>query len=657
MTTSTSQAARLRFEALARAHAERAWRLAHSLMPRREDAEDLLQHSLLHIAQRADAIPEGNPWPWLAAVMTNCARNQWRYAGRRKMASLDVDVDTDRSEAGTGTTTMQIPDHRHSSPDELLADQELAESLRDGLWQLPEGEREVISLCYLGDLTQAEVSESLGIPLGTVKSRCRLGLQRLRESLRDRELSDAALTRSIGLLPFAAPAGGLDVALDSWIGSISSSVFGASSTVSVAGALAGGSVMSGKTVIIGSCVMVALGIGVGAIGQQVLNGDPKPNEYEAFTPGPENPSLTRLRNELESSEARRERLDREYASLIARFEATEQRSLDLGNQLAGVQSENARLLKELRQRSETDTQTASTESATGPTSGDAESLVSKVKAAIASGDKAATLAGMKALSAMGEPALKHYFDAFAEFIKHGNPDSGGKENSLNVSYAEFEGVMSIEQRHYALANRDVNRAARIYAAYWLPWEMNTPLQDRQSMLIDMLREETDPTMLDASMRGLIGVGHPDLPTLLVEFAGRQDAPEQSRVAALKHLSKEIPDKADWQAIAALQSDGNAFVAGAARVYVLRRTPQVSGLLVVSSKLTEGVTDAGLGLGDVILRFDGKAVTSPEELTKWMAATPAGSKVVVEVWRLGESLAPIVNPADYALVTELLTKRE
>lgn len=58
-----------------------------------------------------------------------------------------------------------------------------AHHLRTHLTALPDAQREVIALAYLGELTHTEIADHLGIPAGTVKGRMRLGLEKLRLNL------------------------------------------------------------------------------------------------------------------------------------------------------------------------------------------------------------------------------------------------------------------------------------------------------------------------------------------------------------------------------------------------------------------------------------------------------------------------------------------
>lgn len=73
-----------------------------------------------------------------------------------------------------------------SEPDasQILAFDQEAEQLKSALDQLQPDQKEMIEKAYMGDLTHQEISVQTGLPLGTVKSRIRLGLNRLRKELK-----------------------------------------------------------------------------------------------------------------------------------------------------------------------------------------------------------------------------------------------------------------------------------------------------------------------------------------------------------------------------------------------------------------------------------------------------------------------------------------
>ncbi|MGH7391267.1 MAG: sigma-70 family RNA polymerase sigma factor [Candidatus Rokuibacteriota bacterium] len=136
----------------------------------RGDADDVLQEVFWEAWQGASAYDpnRGTPEAWIVMRARTRAIDRVRSVRRRNdtfVAPVDEAVAPARSEPGGDAAERAA--HRG-----LVA---------GALARLPESQREAIELAYYGGLTQTEIAERLKQPLGTVKTRMRIGLERLRE--------------------------------------------------------------------------------------------------------------------------------------------------------------------------------------------------------------------------------------------------------------------------------------------------------------------------------------------------------------------------------------------------------------------------------------------------------------------------------------------
>jgi RNA polymerase sigma-70 factor (sigma-E family) len=144
-------------------------RAALVLLGSREDAEDVLQVTLLRTYRRWEQARQA-PQAYARTVLVNACRERWRHRGRHPEISLDVD------ELANVFSFAEAVDRRHV----------LVRVLR----QLPDIQREVLVCRYLLDATVAETATALDIAEGTVKSAASRGLDQLRQLLNDEEKRD-----------------------------------------------------------------------------------------------------------------------------------------------------------------------------------------------------------------------------------------------------------------------------------------------------------------------------------------------------------------------------------------------------------------------------------------------------------------------------------
>ena len=194
-------------------HASAVFAAACRLTTDRQMAEEVVQETFLAVWNRAELFnpATGSLAAWLHTIARNRTVDRLRAAGRRpRLVSVSAmgpddepeSVALERLAAGAiaGGAVMGDAD-LGGAPEAALVSAELRETLRQALDGMPDTERTVILLAYRLDLTQAEIADRLGWPLGTVKTRTRRALLRLREVLADTvdlELAPIAVLVEVG---------------------------------------------------------------------------------------------------------------------------------------------------------------------------------------------------------------------------------------------------------------------------------------------------------------------------------------------------------------------------------------------------------------------------------------------------------------------------
>jgi len=150
----------------------RAYGLALRITGNQAAAEDAVQEAFLRLWRRADHYDagRGSARPWFLQLVRNVAIDQVRSRSAR--GRRDTRDAPDASD--------QTPP---ASPEETVAQGERATRVRTALEELPPEQRRALEIAYFEGLSHSEIAEREGMPLGTVKTRIRAGMTRLRALL------------------------------------------------------------------------------------------------------------------------------------------------------------------------------------------------------------------------------------------------------------------------------------------------------------------------------------------------------------------------------------------------------------------------------------------------------------------------------------------
>jgi len=164
------------FEAEALPHAERLFRVAMWLERDRQDAEDLVQETMIQALKSFHRFASGtNCSAWLVAILHHVRSNRRRASSRRGEVQ-----DVDDRIAETVPFVPAIP--------QRVTDEDMLNALR----AIPEPHQAVILLCDVEDMTYKEIAHALSIPIGTVMSRLHRGRALLRKQLSQAQASGGA---------------------------------------------------------------------------------------------------------------------------------------------------------------------------------------------------------------------------------------------------------------------------------------------------------------------------------------------------------------------------------------------------------------------------------------------------------------------------------
>lgn len=164
------------FEVVYERHATASFSLAYRMTGNRNQAEDVVQESFLSLwrsGARYDRT-RGSVRTWVLGIVHNRAIDSLRRAGvhdRRRAATSDEHM----------AERLETPERT----DVEAARRDEAREVRRALTTLPSDQSRVIELAYFGGFTHSEIATMLGAPIGTVKGRMRLGLEKMRGQLRD----------------------------------------------------------------------------------------------------------------------------------------------------------------------------------------------------------------------------------------------------------------------------------------------------------------------------------------------------------------------------------------------------------------------------------------------------------------------------------------
>lgn len=172
------QAAMPTWSELVKEHADSVYRLAFRLSGNQHDAEDLTQETFMRVFRNVKQYQPGTFEGWLHRITTNLFLDMVRRRAKIRMEALPEDYER---VPGTDMT-----------PEDAYSVTNLDPALQKALDDLKPEFRVAVVLCDVVGMSYEEIAETLGVKIGTVRSRIHRGRAQMRESLEKQALHSAA---------------------------------------------------------------------------------------------------------------------------------------------------------------------------------------------------------------------------------------------------------------------------------------------------------------------------------------------------------------------------------------------------------------------------------------------------------------------------------
>jgi RNA polymerase sigma-70 factor (ECF subfamily) len=176
------------FRALYDACSPKLFGFALRILIKREWAEEVLQESFVNIWNNAAAFQAGLalPMTWMTTIVRNKAFDMLR---KQRQDGANIELDADNFQDGGMGTILDTLESEDATPQQAMEMRDDARALAHCFGQLQGMQRQAIALSFYHDLSHSEVAEQLTLPMGTVKTWIRRGLERLKTCMSKMELA------------------------------------------------------------------------------------------------------------------------------------------------------------------------------------------------------------------------------------------------------------------------------------------------------------------------------------------------------------------------------------------------------------------------------------------------------------------------------------